>query len=66
MTAFDLLTKRLGFNRDSGTDATEVVRRAARRADVPAEPVGTVRGEDILDTSPKPLPNRTRPVSKRR
>jgi len=50
MTAFELLTRRLGFNRDSGTDATEVVRRAARRADVPAEPVGTVRGEDILDS----------------
>lgn len=49
MTAFDLLAKRLGFNRETGDDATEVVRRAARRADVPAEPVGTMRGEDILD-----------------
>ena len=49
MTGFDLLTKRLGFNRDSGKDATEVVRRAAGRADVPAKPVGTLRGEDILD-----------------
>jgi len=50
ITAFDLLARRLGFNRDSGTDATEVVRRAARRADVPAAPVGTVRGEDMLDS----------------
>ena len=49
MTGFDLLTKRLGFNRDSGKDATEVVRKAADRADVPAEPVGTIRGEDMLD-----------------
>ena len=49
MTGFDLLARRLGFNRDSGKDATEVVRRAAGRADVPAEPVGTLRGEDILD-----------------
>jgi hypothetical protein len=49
ITAFDLLARRLGFNRDTGDDATEVVRRAARRADVPAEPVGTMRGEDILD-----------------
>ena len=45
----DLLAKRLGFNRDTGADATEVVRKAADRADVPAEPVGTIRGEDILD-----------------
>jgi hypothetical protein len=49
MTGFDLLAKRLGFNRDSGKDATEVVRKAADRADVPAEPVGTLRGEEILD-----------------
>jgi uncharacterized protein YbaP (TraB family) len=49
MTGFDLLAKRLGFNRDSGKDATDVVRKAAARADVPAEPVGTLRGEDILD-----------------
>ena len=49
MTGFDLLTKRLGFNRDSGKDATDVVRKAAGRADVPTEPVGTIRGEDILD-----------------
>jgi hypothetical protein len=49
MTGFDLLAKRLGFNRDSGKDATEVVRKAADRADVPTEPVGTMRGEDILD-----------------
>ncbi|HEY6816644.1 MAG TPA: TraB/GumN family protein [Croceibacterium sp.] len=49
ITAFDLLARRLGFNRDTGKDATDVVRKAARRADVPAEPVGTVRGEDMLD-----------------
>jgi hypothetical protein len=49
MTGFDLLAKRLGFNRDTGKDASEVVRKAADRADVPAEPVGTMRGEDILD-----------------
>ena len=49
MTGFDLLAKRLGFNRDTGDDATEVVRKAADRADVSAEPVGILRGEDILD-----------------
>ena len=50
ITAFDLLARRLGFTRDSGTDASEVVRRAADRADVPSAPVGTVRGEDMLDS----------------
>ena len=50
MTSFDLLARRLGFNRDTGADASDVVRRAARRARVPAEPVGTVRGEDMLDS----------------
>jgi hypothetical protein len=49
ISGFDLLTRRLRFNRDTGDDATDVVRQAARRADVPAEPVGTVRGEDMLD-----------------
>jgi len=50
MTSFDLLARRLGFARDTGKDASEVVERAARRARVPAEPVGTVRGEDMLDS----------------
>ncbi|MCL6250126.1 TraB/GumN family protein [Altererythrobacter sp. KTW20L] len=49
MTSFDLFTRRLRFNRDTGPDASDVVRRAASRARVPAEPVGTVRGEDVLD-----------------
>lgn len=50
ITAFDLLARRLGFTRDAGTDASEVVRKAADRADVPTAPVGTVRGEDMLDS----------------
>lgn len=50
ITAFDLLARRLGFTRDTGTDASEVVRKAADRADVPTAPVGTVRGEDMLDS----------------
>ncbi|HMO76378.1 MAG TPA: TraB/GumN family protein [Sphingopyxis sp.] len=49
MTAFDLLSKRLSFNRDTADDASDVVRRAARRAKIPARPVGEVRGEDMLD-----------------
>jgi uncharacterized protein YbaP (TraB family) len=49
MTAFDLLSKRLAFNRDTADDAADVVRKAADRADVAAQPVGEVRGEDMLD-----------------
>ena len=49
MTAFDLLSKRLAFNRDTTDDASDVVRRAARQAKIPARPVGEVRGEDMLD-----------------
>lgn len=49
MTAFDLLSKRLAFNRDTADDASDVVRRAARQAKIPARPVGEVRGEDMLD-----------------
>ncbi len=49
MTAFDLLSKRLAFNHDTADDASDVVRKAARRAKVPTQPVGEVRGEDMLD-----------------
>ena len=50
ITSFDLLSRRVGLTRDTGQDATDVVKKAARRADVPSEPVGTVRGEDLLDS----------------
>lgn len=49
MTAFDLLSKRLSFNKDSADDASDVVRKAARQSKIPARPVGEVRGEDMLD-----------------
>lgn len=49
MTAFDLLSKRLAFSKDTTEDATDVVRKSARRADIPTRPVGEVRGKDILD-----------------
>lgn len=49
MTGFDLLAQRLRFNRDTGDDASAIVREAAEDGDVPAEPVGSVRGEDMLD-----------------
>lgn len=49
ITAHDLLSKRLSFDRNTGDDATEVVRRSAQRARIPVRPVGEVRGEDMLD-----------------
>lgn len=49
ITSFDLLSRRLAFSKDTGDDATDVVRKAARRADIATRPVGAVRGEDMLD-----------------
>jgi len=49
MTAFDLLSKRLSFNKDTADDASDVVRKAARQSKIPTQPVGEVRGEDMLD-----------------
>jgi uncharacterized protein YbaP (TraB family) len=49
MTAFDLLSKRLSFNKDTADDASDVVRKAARQSKIPTRPVGEVRGEDMLD-----------------
>jgi len=49
MTAFDLLSKRLSFNKDTAADASDVVRKAARQSKIPTQPVGEVRGEDMLD-----------------
>jgi hypothetical protein len=49
VTAFDLLSKRLAFNKDSADDASDVVRKASRQSKIPTQPVGEVRGEDMLD-----------------
>lgn len=49
ITSFDLLSRRLAFSKDNGDDATDVVRKAARRGDIATRPVGEVRGEDMLD-----------------
>lgn len=49
MAAFDLLSKRLAFDRDTADDASDVVRKAARHAKITTRPVGEVRGEDMLD-----------------
>lgn len=49
ITSFDLLSRRLAFSKDTGEDATDIVRKAARRGDIATRPVGEVRGEDIID-----------------
>ena len=49
MTGFDLLARRLDFDDDTTDDATDVVRKAARRADVPITRPERFRGEDLLD-----------------
>jgi hypothetical protein len=48
---FDLMQDKAGYIRGrSGDDAIDVVRRAARRARVAFRPVGTVRGDDLIDS----------------
>ena len=48
---FDLMQDKAGYSRGrSGEDAVDVIRRAARRADVTVRPVGTVRGDELIDS----------------
>ena len=49
MTAFDLLARRLDFDDETTDDATDVVRKAARKADIPITRPERFRGEDLLD-----------------
>ena len=49
MTGFDLLARRLDFDDETTDDATDVVRKAADRADVPITRPERFRGEDLLD-----------------
>lgn len=49
MTAFDLLARRLDFDDKTTKDATDVVRKAADKADVPITRPERFRGEDLLD-----------------
>lgn len=50
MTAFDFLTRRLRFNKDTADDAGDVVKKAANRAKVPTSRAGAIRGKDMLDS----------------
>ena len=48
---FDLMQDKAGYTgRRGGDDAMDVIRRAARRARVPVRPVGTVRGDELVDS----------------
>ncbi len=49
MTSFDLLARRLDFDDSTTKDATEVVRKAADKVDVPIDRPERFRGEDLLD-----------------
>ncbi|KWV92338.1 hypothetical protein AUC45_10345 [Erythrobacter sp. YT30] len=49
MTGFDLLARRLDFDDDTTKDATEIVKKAADKADVPITRPERFRGEDLLD-----------------
>ncbi|MFN3863777.1 MAG: TraB/GumN family protein [Erythrobacter sp.] len=49
ITAFQMLRKQLRFNRDTADDASDVVKQAAEKANVPIARAATLRGEDIID-----------------
>lgn len=49
MTSFDLLARRLDFDDDTVKDATDIVKKAANKADVPITRPERFRGEDLLD-----------------
>ncbi|MEZ5694225.1 MAG: TraB/GumN family protein [Altererythrobacter sp.] len=49
MSSFDLLARRLDFDNKTTKDPTEIVRKAAERADVPVSRPERFRGEDLLD-----------------
>jgi hypothetical protein len=49
LTSFEMLRKQLRFNRDTARDASDVVKDAAEKADVPITRAATLRGEDIID-----------------
>ena len=49
--SFDLMRDKAGYTGErGGDDATDVIRRAARRARVSFRPVGTVRGDEIVQS----------------
>jgi uncharacterized protein YbaP (TraB family) len=49
LTSFQMLRKELRFNRDTADEPSEVVSKAADKANVPTTRAATLRGEDIID-----------------
>nr|WP_246328795.1 TraB/GumN family protein [Brevundimonas lenta] len=47
---FDLMKDKAGYNASDGVNAADVIKRAANRARVPVRPVGTVRGDDMVES----------------
>jgi hypothetical protein len=51
LVGFQLMQDKAGYRAGrSGDDAMDVIRRAARRARVPVRPVGTVRGDELVES----------------
>ncbi len=51
LVGFQLMQEKAGYRAGrSGDDAMDVIRRAARRARVPVRPVGTVRGDELVES----------------
>ena len=49
LTSFQMLRKELRFNRDTGDDASDVVKKSAEKAKVPITRAASLRGEDVID-----------------
>ncbi|MBA4007916.1 MAG: TraB/GumN family protein [Erythrobacter sp.] len=49
LSSFGMLREELRFNRDTADDASDVVKKAAEKADVAITRAATLRGEDVID-----------------
>ena len=50
LLSMKLMNDRAGYGRDRHRDATDVIKKVARDARIPVRPVGTVRGDEIIDS----------------
>lgn len=48
--SMDLMSDKAGYERGRTRNATDVIKKAARDARIPVLPVGTVRGDEIVDS----------------
>lgn len=48
--SMDLMSDKAGYERGRTRNATDVIRKVARDARIPVRPVGTVRGDEIVDS----------------